>query len=158
LANVEDAGPDTGLRALARRIDPDTRRQMTPTELRLRCEFVSGLLSEAGTGDSDADGRKLRRGAERYLKAMSMSAYLVFAAAITREINAKQAAGDMDAVNRLGGELTELTRKHPQVVFDCADSDERAVLAVLGELSPPNDSNPAARKPRWWWQFLRRKR
>ena len=156
MANVEDVGPDKELRALARRVDGDTRQRMTPTELRLRCEVVSSLLSEAGSGDTGSE-RKLRREADRYLNAVSLSTYLILSAAITGEIDASHAKGDMDAVHRLGGELLELAKRNPQVAFECAESDEGAVMAVLGELSAPNDSNPAARKPRWW-QLLRRRK
>ena len=151
MAIVEDVGSDKELRALARRIDADTRQRMTPTELRLRCEVVSGLLSEAGNGDNP-DGRRLRRDAERYLNAVSLSTYLVLAGAIASEIDANQAKGEMDAVHRLGGELNELTRKHPQVVFDCADSDERAVVAILCELQATLNGNPAATRPRMSWR------
>jgi hypothetical protein len=144
MATVEDS-PEP-LKALARKIPPETRDHLGPAELRFRVEAASALFDQAAYSD-EREAKRLRREGERYLMAVSFKAYVVTASMLSDELKAARKRGDTGAERETGERLEDFMKRNPQPVLERAGNGED-VSAVLAELM---QEQSAAKRPRFRW-------
>lgn len=134
------------LRALARKILPDTRDHLGRTEIRYRVEAAAALFDEAAYADG-REARRLRRDGDRYLSAVSFKAYMVTASALAGWIEAARLNQDDRAVKTLGDQLEDFSKRNPQPILERAGNGED-VSAAIAELV--QEQSAAGNRPRWF--------
>jgi hypothetical protein len=143
MASVDDA-PEP-LRALARKIPPDTREHLGRTELRFRVEAAAALFNEAALAD-EREAKRLRGDGDRYLSAVSFKAYMVTASALADGMSAARLDKNDRAVRALGDRLEDFSKRNPQPILERAANGED-VSAAIAELM---QEQQGAVKRRWF--------
>jgi hypothetical protein len=121
------------LHLIAHRIPEDTRANLTPLEMRIRCEAVLEVQGLADASRDPSRAERLGKKAERMIKAMSPDAY----AAALRELEEAMAdankRGDTAAAYQVLTEIHQLQRNHPQ------PEAERYMKAAIAAVSQEVD-------------------
>lgn len=130
-----DSLNDASLRALARKIDPETVAHMGDAELRVRVDTVQGLLDDMSRSTDEYERSRLRLESDRVLNAVSLRAWVAAAAVLN---DAVKTAGGTDGATAALKELERFTRDNPQPGL----SDP----AVLAELTGTNNTPPKRRR------------
>lgn len=143
MATVMDVDPD--LRALARRVPPETLQRLGPLELTLRCEEASALLAEA---EGEGPGRKadrLRSQAKRVLNALTPAGYNLAMQTLGEELRQAQLDGADRKAWALREEMRAIERTNPQPSPDRVLAHVKGELAQLKIPGPPPGSSMSRR-------------
>jgi hypothetical protein len=134
LADVVEQLPEE-LRALARRVSPETRANQSVTELTQRVEYSIQLLAEADIASDEHRARLIRRKADRVLRAISLETLSSESARLNRELAAAHRDGDDRRAAEILLEIRGLALRNPQPPADrIAGAAVAAVSNARGEL------------------------
>ena len=143
MASVDDLPPD--LRPLGRRVPSEVRINQSQLELECRCAEAQSLLAQAESEPDEDRSRRKRRAAERLLTAMSLSTFTAEQTRLLDEISKARLEDGGYRALALEGELSRLTRNHPQPLERIA-----GVLMEHAVSQLEQNITQAAGKRRWF--------
>lgn len=139
MTEVHEVGSD--LRALARRVPPETRAAMSIFELEQRCEAAALILAEADEISDTVKADRKRSEAGKLLRAMSPASYEAEMTRLKGELAKARLDHDVRREYQAIEDARMLARKHPQ------PDPERVAAAALAAVLDVLESNPEFMEP-----------